>query len=454
MQDVTRYHTPTTSAEHEQVALEAARKAMTLLQNEPDTSTQVRPAARQRNPQVPRRHRAKRRPAAVRRLRSGRLRGADGGGGPINNNVSAATVGLDCCRSDGRLLRTAHVLCPRRHQARRARPQGDLRAGVPIDDYDANATYYTTIQAHFTTQSGEPGIIGKYYKTADHSGTPALTRNDYMISFHLLNYGPGQSEADPSVFPESAFSSVHEGFLTPDCTVSRTIVAATSECALAECDNSILPLLPHLLLRSCQQRKQHRVRAGVGRDVLADGARGDDYKLMIDGKLVLSSDPESPHVAVDVVQGKKMAIRFGTAAGQHRPAPVVVAAVVAPGRPPAAGRNRRGVGQRRHGLRHRRRHLRDLRRGRGPASRSPRRTARLSAGRPTLRRCKRRSLAVVVVQGKAFAEPWMKQALPAILEACPARPASPSPRLSSATTIRRPRCRHLPSLGRHAARLL
>ena len=61
-------------------------------------------------------------------------------------------------------------------------------------------------------------IIGKYYKK-EGDPSPTLTRNDYMISFHLLNYGPGQSEPDPSVFPESAFSSVHEGFLTPDCTV-------------------------------------------------------------------------------------------------------------------------------------------------------------------------------------------------------------------------------------------
>ena len=30
---------------------------------------------------------------------------------------------------------------------------------------------------------------------------------------------PGQSEADPSVFAESAFSGVWEGYLTPDCSV-------------------------------------------------------------------------------------------------------------------------------------------------------------------------------------------------------------------------------------------
>ena len=109
--------------------------------------------------------------------------------------------------------------------------------------------------------------------------TPALTRNDYMISFHFLNYGPGQSEADPSVFPESAFSSVHEGFLTADCTVS----GATFQ----------------LYARGVSQK----------------------YKLTIDGKVVLTSDPEVAAVPVDVVQGKKMAFKFeytqGDNTGQH-----------------------------------------------------------------------------------------------------------------------------------------
>lgn len=76
--------------------------------------------------------------------------------------------------------------------------------------------------------------MGKYFKASSISGSvsasavPALTRNDYMISFHLLNYGPGQSEANPSVFPESAFSAVWEGFLTPDCTVSNAVFSVTA----------------------------------------------------------------------------------------------------------------------------------------------------------------------------------------------------------------------------------
>ena len=39
VEDTSHYHTLTTSAEHEEVALTAARKAMCLLQNEIDTAT-------------------------------------------------------------------------------------------------------------------------------------------------------------------------------------------------------------------------------------------------------------------------------------------------------------------------------------------------------------------------------------------------------------------------------
>ena len=65
------------------------------------------------------------------------------GGGPINNNRTSSVL--------GGIKRVAPGL------------KVTYAPGVPIDDYDANATYFTTIQAHsFTTQSGEPGIIGRY----------------------------------------------------------------------------------------------------------------------------------------------------------------------------------------------------------------------------------------------------------------------------------------------------
>ena len=54
------------------------------------------------------------------------------------------------------------------------------------------------------------------------SGPVALSRNDYLISFHLLNYGPGQSEADPSVLSASSFSASWQGFIAPDATVGAT----------------------------------------------------------------------------------------------------------------------------------------------------------------------------------------------------------------------------------------
>ena len=54
------------------------------------------------------------------------------------------------------------------------------------------------------------------------SGSPAIIRNDFLISFHFLNYGPAQSEVDPSVLAASAFSASWEGFLTPDATAEAT----------------------------------------------------------------------------------------------------------------------------------------------------------------------------------------------------------------------------------------
>ena len=54
------------------------------------------------------------------------------------------------------------------------------------------------------------------------SGSPAIIRNDFLLSFHFLNYGPGQSEVDPSVLAASAFSGSWEGILTPDTTAEAT----------------------------------------------------------------------------------------------------------------------------------------------------------------------------------------------------------------------------------------
>ena len=39
--------------------------------------------------------------------------------------------------------------------------------------------------------------MGTYYTSQDFSGPAAFTRNDHLLSFHFLNYGPGQSIAEP-----------------------------------------------------------------------------------------------------------------------------------------------------------------------------------------------------------------------------------------------------------------
>ena len=143
------------------------------------------------------------------------------------------------------------------------------------------------------------------------------------------------------------------------------------------------------------------------------------YKLMIDGKLVLSSDPESSHVAVDVVQGKKMAIRFEYSqpdnTGQHpswslqwslqgaHPQQDAIDAVSASDATvcvvggATSETSGEGVDRASLGL---------------PGAQLD----FLKAAHATALQAKK-PFAVVVVQGKAFAEPWMKQALPAILEA-------------------------------------
>ena len=260
VKDTSLYHTLTTSKEHEDVALVAARKAMCLLQNELDTVATSETGPRR---VLPLSKDALKRLAVVGPnadqpqcgdyAAGGSWGGDKCGGGPINNNRTISVIG------------GIKTIAP------------DLEVtyapGVPVADYNTSAPYFTTIQAHsFTTDSGARGIIGKYYRAGsniNNDTVPVLTRNDYMISFHLLNYGPGQSEADPTVFPESSFSAVWEGFLTPDCTVegARFMV--------------------------------------IGRGTM-------QYALYLDAQLVLNgTDAGVSHdVPVDTVRGKKMKLRF------------------------------------------------------------------------------------------------------------------------------------------------
>ena len=97
-----------------------------------------------------------------------------------------------------------------------------IHAGLQAD-YNATAPYFTTIQRHsFSTIDGAEGIVGTYYTSKDWSGTPVLVRNDFMLSFHFLNYGP-----DPLLLPASTFSARWEGFVTPDTTVHAAIFSLT-----------------------------------------------------------------------------------------------------------------------------------------------------------------------------------------------------------------------------------
>ena len=98
-------------------------------------------------------------------------------------------------------------------------------------------------------------------------GTPAIIRNDFMISFHFLNYGPGQSEADPSVLSASAFSASWEGFLTPDATADATF-RVTSR--------------------------------GIGQSM----------RLWLDGEVVTLQSSKDDATIVPLTKGKKISIRF------------------------------------------------------------------------------------------------------------------------------------------------
>lgn len=186
-----------------------------------------------------------------------------------------------------------------------------------------------------------------------------------------MGAGPGQSEPDPSVFPQSAFSAVWEGYITPDCTVANASFSVI----------------------------------GIG-DLIFN------YSLLLDGLMVLSKDPKSHKevgVGIDLVKGQKMKLRFQyfqpDSTGQHpafalqwnlqgsQPLQDAIDAlnsndasvmVVGGGTSVTSGE---GVDRASLGLP-----------GGQLAFVQAIHAAAVSAKKP---------LAVVVVQGKAFAEPWM-----------------------------------------------
>eukprot|EP00041_Stephanoeca_diplocostata_P038533 m.1523208 g.1523208 ORF g.1523208 m.1523208 type:complete len:962 (+) comp25232_c0_seq4:137-3022(+) len=200
VQNTSAYHDFITSSAHAHVALTAARKSMVLLQNKADIATgSTSPVL----------------PFDADKVRSVAVVGPNGdqpqcgdyaaggswggdrcGGGPINNGHTSSVVG-----GIKTLFPSVSV---------------EYAPGISIDDYNVSAPYFTTIQKHsFSTPGGEPGIIGTYYKSTDFTGPVALQRNDHLISFHFLNYGP-----DASKLNQSAFSAVWNGHVTFDSNVT------------------------------------------------------------------------------------------------------------------------------------------------------------------------------------------------------------------------------------------
>ena len=184
--------------------------------------------------------------------------------------------------------------------------------------------------------------------------------------------GPGQSEPDPSVFPQSVFSAVWEGYITPDCTVANATFTV------------------------------------IGRGDLIF-----NYTLLLDGVTVLTKDAkthkEVSHTGISLVKSQKIKLRFQyyqpDSTGQHpafalqwnlqgsQPLQDAIDAlksndasvmVVGGGTSVTSGE---GFDRASLGLP-----------GGQLAFVQAIRAAAVSAKKP---------LAVVVVQGKAFAEPWM-----------------------------------------------
>jgi beta-glucosidase len=361
VQNPSQYYDLIKSKAHSDVALAAARKAMVLLQNLPDKATA---AAGSNGTRVLPLDATKIKTMALLGPNGDQLQcgdytaggswGSDGcGGGPVNNERSTSILG-------GIKAVAPHV-------------KVTYRPGVPVSSFNATAPYFTTIQQHsFTTLGGEQGITGTYYNTTDLSGPAALSRNDFLISMHLLNYGP-----DPHLLPASAFSARFEGWITPDCTVSNAQFkllnrAGSKMTAKLWIDNISVPLLGKA--------------ASV---VLVQGQR----KKLVFEYSQEDSTGEHPSFALQwSLQGQSPLQEALDAANQ---ADVIVCAVG--GATGQYGTSGEGIDRSSLGL---------------PGNQ----LAFLQAVRQVA--IKRKvPMAVTIVQGRPLSEQWMKQSLPAILEA-------------------------------------
>ena len=203
-----------------------------------------------------------------------------------------------------------------------------------------------------------------------------------MMTVALECHRPGQSEADPSVFAESAFSGVWEGYLTPDCSVDA---ATFSVLGRGSAQGYTLSLDGKQVLEKKVDGLQ-----GQGDSLPVALHKGQKIRLKF---TYTQQDNTGQHPAFALqwsLQGSAP-LQAAINAAKHNDATVVV---VGGGTQVTSGE---GVDRASMGL--------------------PGKQLAFVQAVHAVCAAESKPLAVVVVQGKAFAEPWMKQTLPAILEA-------------------------------------
>ena len=450
------YEALVTSAAHEAVALDAARRGMTLLQNEVDTGGGLPSPARVL-------------PLDAAKLRSVLVLGPNAdqpqcgdyaaggswggdrcGGGPINNARTSSTLGgikhlLKLKAAAAAAAAAAAVDGQGKHANASSAAAVAYYPGVPIADRNGSAPYYTTVQRHsFTTTAAAAaggvaaaaaaevveGITGTYWASADRSGAPAFSRNDGLLSFHFLNFGP-----DPVLLPASAFSARWEGTLTPDTTVAAALFSVAGRGGDA---NATLWLDGVMVLdwrqgasASCaaaargevlheeeeeeeEEEELRRSNSGVG---LFHGRTAEAAK-----RPCAAADPQLTQLPVSLTRGAPMKVRFEYAqadsTGQH-PAFALQWSLQGARAQHDALAEIASLPQEGAAV--------VLAVGGGTSVTSGEGVDRASLGLPGAQlafvqavraACVRRGvpLALVVSQGKAFGEQWIKASMPAVLE--------------------------------------
>ena len=292
--------------------------------------------------------------------------GADNcGGGPINNARTVSALGgiKALLKLSGSNAKVTYA------------------PGVPIADSNASAPYFTTIQPHsFSTLTGEPGLIGKYYASnvsMARNILPMLERNDYTLSFHFLNFGP-----DPVKLPASKFAARWEGFLTPDCSVDQALFNLETRGGNA---GAKLWLDGKVVLEWFYDGKPHLV---TSKPVVLEHGKRLPFKFEW-----YQEDQTAKHPAFALQWSQQGTKALDDAVKAASGADITI--VVGGGMTSLTS----GEGRDRSSLTLPGDQLELI---------QAIRAATIKQGTP---------MALVVVQGKPFAEPWIKQHIPAILEA-------------------------------------